>query len=191
MTFFPPRPSGASETWCTGGHSPCRRNAAVPTLAELERKFADVIGAFDRCIAQAEKNASSGWLGWVSPIAGFAWDSIGRQQTETSRNDRRHLLEKWAASKTDAERFEILKLAERWYEATRFGLKDCKGVIPTLPSAMGEQVKEYAEVVADAAKDAGTKAAGFVSDILGPLTRPLLYVGVGIGALVVLRSVMK
>src|SRR5262249_18514349 len=104
MTFFPPRPSGAPAMWGARGRSPRRRTAAVPTLAEMERKFADVIGAFDRCIAQAEKNASSGWLGWVSPIAGFAWDSIGRQQTETSRNDRRHLLEKWAASKTDAER---------------------------------------------------------------------------------------
>ena len=158
-----------------------RRNAAEAAddrRAAAEGRFRQIIGAFDRCISEVEKNVP--WYEFLGgPLFVTADAYVRRQQTETSRNDRKNLLTKWDAARTDSERAEVLKLAERWYEATRLGLNDCKGIVPSLGESMVAEAKNAAAGVAETVKQAGS----FVTEHL----RPLAIVALWLGALLVLR----
>ncbi len=168
---------------CSGGNPPRNAESGAPVLADLEKRFAAVIAAFDACIAAVEGNIP--WYeSFGGPILVGADKYIKHQETEQSRNDRKNLVAKWAASKTDAEREEILKLATRWYEATRFGLNGCQGITPSLGEAMVDQVKDYAHGIKETVKGAG-------GAVLEGLTKPLIYVGVGLGVVIVLGQVLR
>ena len=163
------------------GEEALRRNAAEVAekrRTELDTRFAAILSAYDRCIGEVEKNVP--WYEFLGgPLFVTADAYIRRKETETARNDRKNLLAKWSAAKTDAERAEILKLAERWYEATRFGLNGCQGIVPPLGDSMVAEAKNVATNVAETVKHAGL----IIADHVGPI----LLVALGLGALLVLR----
>jgi hypothetical protein len=164
-----------------GGPLPSRRNAGddVPALPVLERRFAATIEAFDRCISRVE-GSISGWDVIGGPIAIGAALSNREQETAQARADRKQLVKQWAATKSDAERFELVKRAERWYRISAEVLGGCQGVTPSLASGIVGQVKD----VAGQAFDAGRAALSAVST-------PLIYAGLGVGGLLVLLAAAR
>jgi hypothetical protein len=90
-----------------------RRNATevMPSLAEMERRFAQTIAAFDRCIAQVEGN----WSGWDllgGPAMVLGTQRIRELEAAQARADRKQLVAQWAATKTNEERWELVARPE-------------------------------------------------------------------------------
>lgn len=147
--------------------------------AAIERQFAGVIAAYDECIGKVENNIP--WYEHLGgPLVVGADAYVRRQETTTARNDRKNLIARWAVAKTDAERREVLTLAKRWYEATKFGLNGCKGIVPPLGDAVVAQVQTVAETVGATVKEAGS----FIRTHVGVV----LVAALGAGALLMLRK---
>lgn len=152
----------------------------IPPLAELERQFNDVIRSFDKCIAKVMGNIPTYEKYLAGPLVILGERDIRKTETKQARNDRARLLKRWAESKSDAERWELVTLARRWYSANAASLGNCEGITTPLVEAMIEQGAEYIHDAKRAVKDAGSS-----------MLRPLMYVGAGIAGLVVLSMFMR
>lgn len=147
--------------------------------AGLERQFTAIITAYDDCIRKVENNIP--WYEFLGgPLVVGADAYIRRKETTTARNDRKNLIAKWNAAVSDAERKEILALAKRWFEATRFALNGCAGIVPPLGETMVAEVKSAAATVGATVREAGSLLRGQAT--------VLLIAALGAGAILMLRK---
>jgi hypothetical protein len=101
-----------------------------------------------------------------------------------ARADRKQLVAQWAASKTDEERWELVRRGERWFGINAETLGGCRGVTPSTSAAIVEQARDVVSTTLGAVKEAGKEA-------LAAVGQPLLYAGLGIGGVLVVAALAR